>query len=166
MIAGTLRLEVSVPTGGARCLRWSSGEGKGAFSGCLSFASSLTQSPSFLSSFLTGLCETFHPLTLELLVIPCAVSPSRRTMPAPEKVPVSCAPGCSLASNLLLISRPPPAPPVNSLGRRPLLPSSFSSRESKVCPELQCTYHLHSLFFIDIEWKNVLMNRALVGIMS
>lgn len=43
---------------------------------------------------------------------------------------------------------------------------AFSPRESRVCPELQCTYHLHSLFFIDIEWKNVLMNRAVVGIMS
>lgn len=42
VITGALKLEVSVPTGGARCLRWFSGERKGVFSGRLSFSSSLT----------------------------------------------------------------------------------------------------------------------------
>lgn len=42
VITGALKLEVSVPADGARCLSWPSREGKGAFSGCLSFNSSLT----------------------------------------------------------------------------------------------------------------------------
>lgn len=82
----------------------------------------------------------------------------------PRKVQVSGSPGlrfprCSLATR--------PFPYLHHWSSPTCLqPRSFSSRESRICPELQCTYHLHSLFFIDTEWKNVLTNRAIVGIMS
>lgn len=88
VIAGALKLEVSVPTGGASCLRWSSGEGKGAFSECLSLSSCLTQSPSFLfKAYWSDLCETVCPLTLEFLTVSYSVSPYRRSVTAAEKVP-------------------------------------------------------------------------------
>lgn len=69
-------------------------------------------------------------------------------------------------SALMLPSSSRPTQPFTSMGRSPLLPSSFSSRDSRVCPELQCTDDLHSVFFVDTEWKSVLMNRAIVEIMS
>ena len=92
MVAGALKLEVSVPANGAHCLRSSSGGGRGAFSGRLSFSPSLTHSPSLLSE-LTG------PSTLQLPMVSYTVSLSRRTVTAPEKVPGLRLPGCSLSSS-------------------------------------------------------------------
>lgn len=69
----------------------------------------------------------------------CNESPSRKAMTATRRflVPVPWDIPTSSFS---------PAQPVNSPGRRPLSPSSFSPRESTVCPELQWTYHLYSVF--------------------
>lgn len=91
VVAGALKLEVSVPANGAHCLRWSSGGGRGAFSGRLSFSPSLTHSPSLLS-------EPTEPSTLQLPMV-YTVSLSRRTVTAPEKVPGLRLPRCSLASS-------------------------------------------------------------------